>query len=41
MHGEDGSVEVTCMTGELMHALQNELMAFEQKDTYNMDETAL
>ncbi|KAF8416063.1 hypothetical protein EV426DRAFT_721943 [Tirmania nivea] len=41
LHGEDGSVEVNDTIEDMMKTLQNKLMGFEEKDVYNMDETAL
>lgn len=41
LHAEDGSVNVDDKTKEIMQGLQEKLMAFEGKDIYNMDETAL
>ena len=41
LHGEDGSVDITDNVEEIMNILQTKLMAFQEKDAYNMDETAL
>lgn len=41
LHGEDESVKINDTIEEMMKTLQNKLMGVEEKDVYNMDETAL
>jgi len=40
LHDEGGSFDITGNVEEMMNILQTEVMGFQEKDVYNMDETA-